>query len=39
MAVNDGLKRCREVLQAVGEGRVLRPGKRREPEAAPRHEV
>ena len=30
---------CREVLQGLGEGRVLRPGERREPEAAADHEM
>jgi hypothetical protein len=38
LAVNDG-RQCCEVLQAVGEGRVLRPGKPGEPEAAAGHEV
>jgi len=35
----DGLECCREVLQAVGEDRVLLGGERREPEAAAGHEV
>ena len=37
--VNAGLPRGREVLQGVGEGRMLRDGERREPEAATGHEV
>ena len=38
LAVNDG-RQCREVLQGVGEGRPLRDGERREPEAAASHEA
>jgi len=38
LAVNDG-RQCCELLQAVGEGRVLRPGEPGEPEAAPGHEA
>ena len=36
---SDGLECCREVLQGLGEGRVLRPGERGEPEAAADHEM
>jgi hypothetical protein len=39
MTVNDGLTCCREVLQGLGEGCMLRPGEPGEPEAAAGHEV
>ena len=39
LAVTGGVTCRREVLQGIGEGRVLQPGQPAEPEAAPGHEV
>jgi hypothetical protein len=38
LAVNDG-RQCREVLEGIGEGRVLRAGEHGEPEAAAGHQM
>lgn len=39
LAVKDGLEGCRELLHAVGEGRVSRAGERGEPKAAAGHQM
>jgi hypothetical protein len=39
MTVKGGREGCRELLQAVGEGRVLRPAERGEPKAAAGHQM